>query len=123
MYHSECIHFYNGLRLEYSLHLHFQCHADRKCNCNNFYFTENKNYYDLNNGSYKITAIVGFVGGNPDDNPEHQGAKLNGRLVLTIQDGKITSKSWTKYQHGSTGSNNIYYAYPEIISLTIETLG
>ena len=91
--------------------------------CNNFYFTENKNYYDLNNGSYKITAIVGFVGGNPDDNPEHQGAKLNGRLVLTIQDGKITSKSWTKYQHGSTGSNNIYYAYPEIISLTIETLG
>lgn len=60
MYHSECIHFYNGLRLEYSLHLHFQCHADRKCNCNNFYFTENKNYYESVSGA-KYVEVLSIV--------------------------------------------------------------
>ena len=60
MYHSECIHFYNGLRLEYSLHLHYQCHADRKCNCNNFYSPHSKNYYNRNAGSVSLLKVATY---------------------------------------------------------------
>lgn len=72
--------------------------------------------------NYRITAVVGFIGGNPDDNPAHQGARLIGTLIIIIKNGTITNQTWTKTEHGSTGGDNMYYASPKIVSITIDKL-
>lgn len=70
----------------------------------------------------KITAVVGFVGGNPDDNPSHQGNTLYGTLTLIISNGSIESQSWVKTHAGNLSDNNMYYQSAKIWSITIEAL-
>lgn len=120
MYHSECIHFYNGLRLEYSLHLHFQCHADRKCNCNNFYFTENKNYYDQPS---PVNAIISFnlkTSGHVNYDGDVISSQATKRIIITIENGiiKINSNGVSSSQSNTSKSNN---TKAEISELSIET--
>ena len=70
----------------------------------------------------KITAVVGFVGGNPDDVASHQGQLLYGTLVLVVSNGNIESQSWTKTYAGELSGGNMYYQTAKIWSITVETL-
>lgn len=70
----------------------------------------------------KITAIVGFVGGNPDDNPSHQGNTLYGTLTLIISNSKIESQSWVRTHAGDLSGDNMSYQSAKIWSITIEAL-
>ena len=66
--------------------------------------------------------MIGFEGGNPDDNPNNQGNWLQGKLIITINNGVITSQSFTKTRHDNTSSNNMYYAYARLVSISIEKI-
>lgn len=70
----------------------------------------------------RITAVVGFVGGNPDDVSSHQGQLLYGTLVLVVSNGNIESQSWTKTYAGELSGGNMYYQTAKIWSITVEAL-
>ena len=73
-------------------------------------------------GRYKIVAVVGFVGANPDGNSSHQGKALYGTLTLIVSNGVIESKSWTKTHADNLGDNNMYYQSAKIWSITVEKI-
>lgn len=73
-------------------------------------------------GRYKIVAVVGFVGGNPDGGSSSQGKTLYGTLTLIISNGKIESQSWVKTHADNLGNNNMYYQSAKIWSITIEEI-
>lgn len=104
MYHSECSHFYNGLRLECSLYLHFQCHADRKCNCNNFYYAENKNYYNKS-GTIKVRFNIHNYAGYASSSGS---ADRQVTLIIDCLSNKIISQSYEQ-QHTSYANASALY--------------
>ena len=71
-------------------------------------------------GSYKITATVGFVGGNPNNNGYYP--RLYGKLTFQIINGAVQSAKFEKTIHEDTSGNNMYYAYAQSPSVSIEKL-
>ncbi len=70
----------------------------------------------------KITAVVGFVGGNPDDVASHQGMTLYGTLEIIVSNGRIESQSWTKTHNDELSGGNMYYQTAKIWSITVTAL-
>ena len=70
----------------------------------------------------KITAVVGFVGGNPNDYADCQGKTLYGTLTLIVSNGAIESQTWVRTHADDLSGNNMYYQTAKIWSITIEKL-
>ena len=70
----------------------------------------------------RITAVVGFVGGDPNDSAEDQGKLLYGTLVVVVSNGNIESQSWTKTYADDLYNNRMYYQTAKIWSITVEML-
>lgn len=77
--------------------------------------------FPFSGGSYKITATVGFLGANPASSGL-SGAQLYGKLTFTINNGKVQGATFVKTTHVNTGGDNMYYAYAQSPSVSIEKL-
>ena len=73
-------------------------------------------------GRYKIVAVVGFVGANPDNVPSHQGNTLYGTLTVIVSNGVIESRSWILTHADNLGGDNMYYQSAKIWNITIEKI-
>lgn len=76
--------------------------------------------FPFSSGSYKITATVGFLGGNPNNNGYYP--RLYGKLTFQIINGVVQSAKFEKTIHDDTSSNNMFYAYAQNPSVLIEKL-
>ena len=76
--------------------------------CNNFYYAQNKNYYEL---PQPINATITFdlkTSGHVNYDGDVIGSSKTGQIIMTIQNGKITlnKTSVGSYDASTSKSNN-----------------